>query len=210
VSDRSKVWLWDREEQCVVPAELIDSVDGNDIMRASATWKPLMEARVQDFTQQNIPRDQWPQHAHWDWEIKASHVAGLLAYQILGIECEGEMQGLMLVATAGKTCWLPAQMGKPIVYVHFLATAPWNDPDFTVLPRFGAVGKIFLAAAIQLSIDNGFKGRIGLHSLPQADAFYTGCGMTDLGRDPSPGMQQLRYYEMTPEQAQAFNNRGQK
>lgn len=178
-------------------------------MRAAVSWKPLIEARVQDLTRQGIPRDQWPQHAHWDWEMKAGYVAGLLAYQMLGIECEGEMQGLMLIGTAGKLCRIAVQTGKQLVYVHFLATAPWNDRDFTPDPRYGGVGKIFLASAIQLSIDNGFKGRIGLHSLPQAEAFYSGCGMTDVGPDPSPGAQNLRYYEMTPEQAQAFNTRGQ-
>lgn len=169
----------------------------------------MIEARVQDLTRQGIPLGQWPQHAHWDWEMKAVHVAGLLAYQILGIECEREMQGLMLAATVGKSCRIPAQLGKPIVYVHFLATAPWNDRDFIPEPLYGGVGKIFLAAAIQISIDNGFKGRIGLHSLPQDDAFYTGCGMTDLGQDSSPGAQNLRYFEMTPDQAHVFIGRGQ-
>jgi len=52
------------------------------------------------------------------------------------------------------------------------------------------------------SEDEGFKGRLGLHSLPQADNFYRKIGMTDLGQDAS--YQNLRYFEMTSEQARAF------
>lgn len=119
------------------------------------------------------------------------------------------MQGLMLVATEGEACRIQLQRGKPLVYAHYIATAPWNDPDFTAEPTFGGVGRIFVASAIQLSIDNGFKGRIGLHSLSQAEQFYKGCAMTDLGLDPSPKAQNLRYFEMTQEQAEAFLTRGQ-
>ena len=37
-----------------------------------------------------------------------------------------------------------------------------------------------------LSEELEFHGRIGLHSLPQADGFYANtCGMTDLGADPA-------------------------
>jgi hypothetical protein len=45
------------------------------------------------------------------------------------------------------------------------------------------------------------SGRLGL-SLPQADAFYRKIGMTDLGQDSA--YQNLRYFEMTAEQARAF------
>ena len=55
---------------------------------------------------------------------------------------------------------------------------------------------------------NAQKGRrIGLHSLPQANGFYANtCGMTDLGADLDH--RGLRYFEMTPEQAQAFIAKG--
>ena len=53
----------------------------------------------------------------------------------------------------------------------------------------------------------GFKGRIGLHSLPQSNNFYANkVGMTDMGQDEE--YQNLRYFEMTPEQAEAFIEKG--
>ena len=58
-----------------------------------------------------------------------------------------------------------------------------------------------------LSEELEFHGRIGLHSLPQANGFYADtCGMTDLGADPD--YEGLRYFEMTPEDAQAFIAKG--
>lgn len=70
-------------------------------------------------------------------------------------------------------------------------------------PRYGLIGSIFVATAVQLSLSEGFKGRIGLHSLPQAEKFYgERCRMTDLGRDAKK--ENLRYYEMTAEQASDF------
>ena len=113
------------------------------------------------------------------------------------------MQGLMLVSTEDETCRLPEQAGEPLAYVHYLATAPWNAPDFTDAPRFGAVGSILIAAALQVSIENGIQGRLGLHALPQAETFYRNhVGMTDLG--PDADTENLRYFEMTSEQASNY------
>ncbi len=51
------------------------------------------------------------------------------------------------------------------------------------------------------------KGRIGLHSLPQANSFYAYvCGMTDLGQDAT--YENLRYFELEPERARNFIEKG--
>jgi hypothetical protein len=49
---------------------------------------------------------------------------------------------------------------------------------------------------------------MGLHSLLDAEGFYRGiCNMTDLGIDPDPVHEGLRYFEMTATQARAFVER---
>jgi hypothetical protein len=205
LSEASEVFLWNRASKQLSQASLFDELDSPRVIAAVASWQPFIDKRVAALKQQNVPRKDWPQHAHWDWDRKVKAVSGLLAYQFLGIECEGEMQGLMLTGTVGHACRISSQAGKPLLTVHFLASAPWNVPSFVDNPRFGLVGKIFVAAAIQLSLDNGFHGRIGLHSLPQAEAFYMdACNMTDLGIDAGPGGENLRYFEMTPNQAKIF------
>ena len=59
---------------------------------------------------------------------------------------------------------------------------------------YGACGMILFDRVVERSIDEGFRGRVGLHALPQAEAFYQDkCGMTPLGKDASK--QDLMYFE---------------
>ena len=51
--------------------------------------------------------------------------------------------------------------GKPIVYVEFVATAPWNRPELQNPPRYRGVGTVMVAPAVELSWDLGYRGRIG-------------------------------------------------
>ncbi len=66
---------------------------------------------------------------------------------------------------------------------------------------FHSVGTVLLRTAIQASLDKGFDGRIGLHSLPQADSFYGHQGMTNLG--PDADYQNLCYFEISADEAHA-------
>lgn len=143
-----------------------------------------------------------PEHMHWRWERKVLASAHLLSYPTMGIEYEGQVQGLMMLLTDGGFGRLPEQAGQPLVYVHFLATAPWNLGAVVARPRFRGVGTVLLRAAVETSIDLGFKGRLGLHSLPQSETWYDRLGMICLGTDSSK--QNLKYYEMTATQAAAF------
>lgn len=100
-----------------------------------------------------------------------------------------------------------AQKGKDLVYVEYVENAPWNRPELADPPLYRGIGSILIRAAIALSIEEEFKGRIGLHALPQSNGFYANtCGMTDLGIDAS--YHGLRYFEMTPEQAESFIAKG--
>jgi hypothetical protein len=55
---------------------------------------------------------------------------------------------------------------------------------------------------VRKSVEEGFKGRLGLHSLPNSERFYLeACRLTAVGRDPK---QNLLWLEFTPEQAERF------
>jgi hypothetical protein len=69
--------------------------------------------------QAGIPKEKLPQHRHWDWRQKFEAIERFAAYQMFGIECEAEIQGLMLVSTAGKVCRIESQKGKSLVYTIF-------------------------------------------------------------------------------------------
>ena len=203
MSSKNTVYLKDRRSGQFLEATLIDGITKNDVVAADAQWKPFLQEQIKRMQHEGVPRDKWPQHRHWDWRDKQEVTEGYLAYQMFGIECESQMQGLMLVTTAGHACRITSQIGKPLIYISFLAAAPWNLPSIVSEPRFSLAGSVLLAAAINLSVEEEFAGRIGLHSLPQADKWYSkSCGMTDLGIDKEA--HNLRYFEMTPQQASEF------
>ncbi len=110
----------------------------------------------------------------------------------------------MYVDTVQRRCQLESQKKLDLVYVDYLEAAPWNcRTALGVAPLFSGVGSILLITAIQRSFELEFKGRVGLHALPQSVDFYQAkMGMTELG--PDPAKDNLRYFELTPEQAEAL------
>jgi hypothetical protein len=80
-----------------------------------------------------------------------------------------------------------------VAYVDYLESAPWNLKSSANPPRFFGVGTVLLAEAIRIAAEEGWEGRVGLHSLPQAEAFYEKCRMTRVGADQN--YYDLVYYE---------------
>lgn len=199
----SAVYLLDASANAAAPAELLDAIEEAQLADWEALWRPALDDAIKRLHAAGVPRQQWPQSRHWDWRAKLHAIEQLLAHQAFSVVCGGQTQGLMVINLT-KTARLDTQRGKPLVYVEYLENAPWNRPELFPAPRYRGVGSILIKTAIECSIKEEFKGRIGLHSLPQADNFYRSkCGMTDLG--PDPAYHNLRYFEMTPEQARVFS-----
>ncbi|KRQ90957.1 MULTISPECIES: GNAT family N-acetyltransferase [Bradyrhizobium] len=199
--DVSKIYLLDVATGASVEAELRDAIEQAQLDDWQTKWRPALLTVLQELARRGVPIDQWPQSWHWDWTQKTTRVQGLLAFRGFSVVALGETQGLAQVDLT-KTGREANQRGKPLVYVDYLEAAPWNRPELGAAPRLRGVGSALITAAIALSEDEGFKGRLGLHSLPQADDYYRKIGMTDLGQDVA--YQNLRYFEMTSEQARAF------
>lgn len=193
----SRVYLKKMATGQLVEASLLDEITDRHLKMWTKTWQPVMQKRGRGRELRDKPEDH-----HWDWKWKASEWRPLLGFHSFAITCEGELQGLML-ACDFKSARTQSQFGKPIVYVEFLATAPWNRPEFQTPPRYRGVGTVMVAAAVELSWELGYRGRIGLHSLSDAEKFYRiTCGMSELGKDAAH--QDLMYYEMTDKQAENF------
>ena len=107
----------------------------------------------------------------------------------------------MLTKTASYVSRL--DKGKPLVYVDYLESAPWNwpIPVLSQAGEFRGVGAVLFFVAVKQSEQEGFHGRVGLHALPQAVPFYAGqsCRMTGLGNDPNK--LGLPYFELSREEA---------
>lgn len=199
--DISTIYLLDVASDQPIEAELRDAIEQSQLDDWENSWRPALDAVLIELVRQGVHRSQWPQSWHWDWKKKMARVQGLLAFQGFSVVAQGVTQGLMQVDLT-KSAREASQAGKPLVYIEYLEVAPWNRPELGSSPRLRGVGSALVSTAIELSVAEGFKGRIGLHSLPQADAFYRKIGMTDVG--PDPQYQDLKYFEMTAEQAHAF------
>ena len=199
----SRVHLLNVERGEPETAELWDAITEQQLADWEGEWVPELFKALQRLRRTGVERRHWPQNRHWDWRRKTEALQGILANPGFSIVCDGLTQGMMIVDTAMKRCRIDSQKGKHLVYVEFAESAPWNRKELFDPPRYRGVGSILIRAAIALSEDLEFHGRIGLHSLPQANSFYAKtCGMTDLGADPS--YQNLHYFEMTPERARDF------
>ena len=203
----SRIYLSDRKGSAV-EAELWDAITEKNLADWEAEWLPELFALLQQLNRAGVERRLWPQSRHWDWRAKLKGIEGLLGQPCFSVVCEGVTQGMMIANTT-KRARLQTQRNQHLVYVEYLESAPWNRKKLlrSGPAAFGGIGSILMRAAIEVSLDEEYKGRVGLHSLPQANEFYANtCGMTDLG--PDANYENLRYFEFTPEQAQAFIDRG--
>lgn len=139
-------------------------------------------------------------HAHWNWRNKSESVA-TGRHTLTAVECEGAVQGLMALARAARAAVLGS---GALVYVDYLETAPWNLRAPEREARFSGVGTVLLLDAVLFSRESGHEGRVGLHSLPQAEAFYRQCGFAPLGCDAM--YYNLAYYELSSARATQWLN----
>jgi hypothetical protein len=155
------------------------------------------------------PKAGWPQSVHWSWAHKAascepSRLEALGDTRLFGVEVKGTWQALLFGLCEGHGTRLGAR-NRPLVYVDFIETAPWN---WDIIPlskvgRYRGAGTQLMGLAVRWSIALGYDGRVGLHALPQARVFYEQrCRMQSLG--PDVAYHNLCYFELKASAARAF------
>lgn len=179
------VFLSPRDGSAPVRAILRDLKPEIDIANWRNTWKPLLEKSEED-------------DRAWDWGAKFMNYH-YTSDEYYAIECEGRTQGLMLLDTDFHRT---RKGNKNLVYVHFLATAPWNRKRLMKAPRFSFVGPLLLRHALVRSEELGYRFRLGLHSLPGSETWYERLQLLDYGPDET--YNGLKYFEFTEEGGRAF------
>ncbi len=199
--DVSVIYLLDGATRQPVEAALHDAIEDAQLIDWQTIWQPALIETLRELARRGVPMADWPQSWHWDWRQKVAGVSGLLGYPGFSVIANGVTQGLAQVDLT-KSGRAPEHKGKPLAYIDYLEVAPWNRPDLGQAPRLKGVGTALLSAVVALSDAEDFKGRIGLHALPQSEDFYRRSGFADLG--PDAAYKGLRYFEMTAERARAF------
>ncbi|MCY4642015.1 MAG: hypothetical protein OXC41_04885 [Gammaproteobacteria bacterium] len=139
----------------------------------------------------------------WDWRKKLQSSPNSNSHKTFFLKCDGEkkIEAAMQVDLT-RTCHEKTQRNQHMVYIEFLAAAPWNRKQIVNPPKLLRVGTLMLSVAVSLSHDLDWNGRVGLHSLSPSEGFYKKCYMHDLGIDHHYG--NLRYFEFTPQLAENF------
>jgi len=201
------VTVLETETGSLIEAELDAEVTVDDLLATQREWRPYAIKAATALARQGS-MELIPQHLHWDWTSKASQL-DLLANSFIGLRVGASLQGIMKLQLVGDFCRarLPEQKGQSLIYLDYLESAPWNlKPLMDALgqqTRFNGIGSRLVRHAVEISLEEGFGGRLGLHSLPLTEMFYRDvCGMTPVGRDPSK--QNLLWCEFTKEQANNF------
>lgn len=192
----------------IVDAVLFDDVTVDHFVQTQQEWRPMVVEATRRMVERGVAHELQPTHWHWNWENKSVQL-GQFGLSFYGIEYAGQLQGLMKIDLAKYSARIPTQKGAELAYIDYLEAAPWNHREIASelgeKRRFAAVGTNLFAAAVQLSQQAGFEGRVGLHSLPhpQTEQFYQKtCRMVPLERDSAK--QDLLYFETTPDLAELF------
>ena len=159
-----------------------------------------------------VKRGEWPESVHWNWAYKAailepSRLEAFGDIRLFGLQAVGQWQGLLFGLSEGHFT-RQGVLGRPLVYVDFLESAPWNWTIEAIkqVGRYRGIGGQLMELAVRWSLSLGYAGRVGLHSLAQASGFYSGrCRMKDLGLDAN--YDGLCYFELTELDADAFLRR---
>jgi hypothetical protein len=191
-----------------VEAELHDQVTLEHFVETQRDWRAMVVDATRSMIKRGVDPQSQPRHWHWNWENK-EHQLKQFGLSFYAIESAGQLQGLMKVDLAKYSARIPTQIGEGLAYIDYLEVAPWNlreiASELGQTQRFGLVGVNLYVAAVMLSKEAGFEGRVGLHSLPhpKTENFYEKtCRMMPLQRDPTK--ENLLYFETTPEFADIF------
>ncbi len=170
-----------RGDRTPVAAQITRSIS-RDHLHQAVRWVPELHEQGAD-------------DATWDWEAKLQSLDPDGRYEGCALVRGRQVQGLMLLESALRRS---RQTQRPLVYVEFLAVAPWNRRSPHAPQRFGHCGTALMEYAEHRSVIMGLRGRLGLHSLPSAEIFYRRAGLRDFGADSQE--RGLRYFE-SPEPA---------
>lgn len=128
---------------------------------------------------------------YWMWDYKLRQSSRDRRFESYAIEVDRLTQGLIFIETQWHRAQYPPRY--PLVYIEAIAVAPWNRRRLEDPPYLRGVGRALLLFARQRSLDLGYDGRVGLHSLPDSEEFYRRNQMLEYGADPEK--ERLVYFE---------------
>jgi hypothetical protein len=169
-----------------------------DRVSVPAEIKKFSQKNLDDFETFWLPRieaERQEEETYWNWVSKYRLYGSSANYESYVIECDLITQGMMLIETRNHRSRF--DKNRRLVYVATIQTAPWNLPNAQPKPLFRAVGSVLLSFAKRRSLQLGYDGLVGLHSLPRAEEFYRKISMIDCGQDEEKdGLTYFEWYKI--------------
>ena len=145
------------------------------------SWKPLLK-----------------NNNYWDKDLDFSkYLQENPHLKFYALECNLVTQGIICLHP---NCPSRLESGKKLVYVNILTVAPWNRVDIQSSQQYKGIGTNLITFAVIFSMNLGFEGRIGLHSVKQAVGFYKKLYFIDLGHDINEN--NFQYLELSPDDSE--------
>jgi hypothetical protein len=151
-------------------------------------WKPPL-------TQAGHPAAQWPWDAHIE---RAKGEDGRLCIALARADRLEALASLVVEEANSRL-----EEGANIIYVEYVGVAPEHLQPPLGRRAIKGLGGILVAQAVRLSNELGFQGRVGLHSKPEVEGFYSRLGFSRVALEKTPDGKWL-YFETTPQQAEAI------
>lgn len=177
-------FLHQRAEDVYVLIDIVLDFPDSDLPAVERGWGP---------ERQRLPAS--AEHRHWDWENKT----GQSKYRLVAVMNEESCEGLLSITKRTVPSW---KDGRPLVYVAYIESAPWNNDAHPDGARHKGVGAGLMTGAIMLSQESAAKGGVCLHSLDSSRRVYRHWGMMAYGRDMR--YEDLTYFEFSADEAAAF------
>lgn len=157
---------------------------------ASETWVESFDDR---YLNQERDEDSWMWNAGGR---QSGPFIDRVDLQIMALIAHNRIEGILFVLRNPQPSRI--ETSRQLLYVTYVATAPWNRPTRHRAGLLRGVGTSLMNFAIQASHQAGGGGYIALHSLRSSDDFYHSLGFRNLGIDAAHfGM---NYFELVDPQ----------
>jgi hypothetical protein len=177
------VWIYDNREQRYVEARL-ETLSDAHIDQANRTWVP-------EFHRRRQLRVSDQDFLVWDWPSKEKYLLAKNTIRDYVVSRDDRLEGIIILQEPEPSRLEPF---AKVLYVRYVATAPWNRPCGSTSGQHRFVGTVLLNQGIRESVMLECEGRLGLHSLSNSDTYYRKLGFRELG--PDPGNRGLTYFEL--------------
>lgn len=134
---------------------------------------------------------------HWDWLSKYPRYFGeeFIWYFLKANET---IQAVAIIYHPKNS----ATSAGEIFYVEYISVAPWNRKSNLYSKVYSNIAPTMLQAIQKHIIEKyGYKYGFSLHSLPQAERFYSSIGMMQI---PSLAKDGMKYFELEESLARTF------